>query len=161
MRFLGGGFNQTLSIYTTSSVSFSNPSLQFYVFSRSPFPFIIPSLLCFSAALSFILLFSFCCLYSYYYPQFSSFLYLSLIASTYVSLCPFGDVVYFNQRTSAWHAVCWLKSVFCTKTIFCILLSHKMYKITKKLQNIQVLRGVYQRLGVNIYGRNFRRCGWC
>ena len=36
------------------------------------------------------------------------------------------------------------------KTTFCILLSHKMYKLMQKItKKIQVLRGVYQRLGVN------------
>ena len=41
-------------------------------------------------------------------------------------------VVYFDQQTGAMHAVHWLKSIFDDKTIFYVLLSHKMYKMTQK-----------------------------
>ena len=41
-------------------------------------------------------------------------------------------VVFFDQQTGAPHAVGLLKSIFDAKTTFWVLLSHKVYNITKK-----------------------------
>ena len=58
--------------------------------------------------------------------------------------------MYFDQRMGALHAVRWSKSIFYAKTTFCVLLSHKMYKITQKITKNPGFKGVYQRLGVTL-----------
>ena len=54
--------------------------------------------------------------------------------------------MYIKQRMGAPHAVCRLKS-----TTYCVLLSHKMYKITQKITKNPGFKGVYQRLGITNY----------
>ena len=48
------------------------------------------------------------------------------------------------------HGVHWLKSIFDDKTIFYVLLSHKMYKMMQKITKKHIKKGVYQHLGVTL-----------
>ena len=58
-------------------------------------------------------------------------------------------VVYFDQQTGALHAIWYSNSIFCDdKTTFNVLFSHKMYNMNQKITKKNIMKGVYQHLGV-------------